>query len=66
MPMRDGRNVEAPNRSRDGMMTNLKKLRKDYPEEMKQYDELKSSDKAKAQQLLKDLIKRSQEAKNKK
>ena len=66
MPMRDGRNVEAPNRSRDGMMPNLKKLRKDFPEEMKQYDELKSSDKAKAQQLLKDLIKRSQEAKNKK
>ena len=66
MPMRDGRNVEAPNRTRESARPNFSKLRKDFPEEMKQYDELKSSDKAKAQQLLKDLIKRSQEAKNKK
>ena len=66
MNMREGRNVEAPNRSRDNMRPNFNKLRKDYPEEMKKYNELRSSDKAKAQQLLKELIKRSQEANNKK
>ena len=66
MPMRDGRNVEAPNRSRDNMRPNFNKLRKDYPEEMKKYNELRSSDPAKARAFLQDLIKRSQEANNKK
>ena len=59
-PMREGRNVEAPNKSRDVKRPDFRKLRKDFPEEMKQYAELRNSDPAKARALLQDLIKRSQ------
>ena len=41
-------------------------LRKKYPEEIKKYNELRSSDPAKAKEFLQELIKRSQEANNKK
>ena len=66
MPMREGRNVEAPNKSRDSLRPKMGQLRKKYPEEIKKYNELRSSDPAKAKEFLQELIKRSQEANNKK
>ena len=56
MPMREGRNVNRPD---------FRKLRKEFPEEMKQYNELRNSDPAKAREFLQGLVKRSQEAKDK-
>ena len=66
MPMREGRNVEAPNKSRDNLRPKMGQLRKKYPEEMKKYNELKNSDPAKAKELLVELMKRSESEKNKK
>ena len=67
MPMAEGRNIEAPSRSRDNSMRpNFSKLRKEFPEEIKQYMELRSTDPAKAKEFLQGLMKRSEEAKNKK
>lgn len=65
MPMREGRNVEAPNKTRNVNRPDFRKLRKKFPEEMKQYNELRNSDPAKAKELLQGLVKRSQEAKDK-
>ena len=66
MQMREGRNIEAPNKSRDAQLPRMGQLRKKYPEEMKKYNELKSSDPAKAKELLVELMKRAESEKNKK
>ena len=66
MPMREGRNVEAPNKSRNVNRPDFKKLQKDFPEEMKKYNELKKDDPAKARELLKELVKRAESGKDKK
>ena len=66
MPMREGRNIEAPNKSRNTQIPKMGQLRKKYPEEMKKYNELKKEDPAKAKELLVELMKRAESEKNKK
>ena len=56
--MNEGRNREVPSSNRDIMRPDFRKLRAQYPEEMKQYDALRRQDPAKARQLLTDMMKR--------
>ena len=58
--MREGRNIPAPSANRNINRVSISKLRSNFPEEMKKYDELKTSNPEEAKKLLSELVKRSE------
>ena len=56
--MNEGRSREVPSSNRDIKRPDFRKLRAQYPEEMKQYDDLRRQDPEKARKLLTDIMKR--------
>lgn len=55
---------EAPAGSREFKRPDMAALRRNYPEEMKKYDELRRTDAAKARELLVEIIKKANSGKN--
>ena len=64
--MRDGRNVEQPSANRNIQRPDFRKLRSKFPEEMKQYEEMRGKDPAKARQMLTNMVNRLNETSEKK
>ena len=56
--MHEFRKVEAPAKTRNIAIPNFRKLREKFPEEMKQYEEMRQKDTAKAKIMLEELIKK--------
>ena len=57
--MNEGRNKEVPSSNRDIKRPDFRKLRAQFPEEMKKYEELRQQDPAKARQMLTELMQRT-------
>ena len=64
--MNEGRNKEVPSSNRDIKRPDFRKLRAQFPEEMKKYEELRQQDPAKARQMLTELMQRTNEKSEKK